>query len=72
MTDNQKKYIEYLDNECARRGLSMRSTDEDMLGADWKEYYKNFTLKYTGEVINKMKLALGIPIVMEMKGRKRK
>jgi len=72
MTESQKKYIEYLDSECKRKGIPMKSTDEDMLGADWKEYYKNFTPQYTGEVINKMKMALGIPIVMEMKGRKRK
>ena len=72
MTDNQKKYIEYLDSECNRRGLKIRSTDEDLLGADWKECYKNVTLDYAGEVIVKMKQALGLPIVMEMKGRKRK
>ena len=72
MTESQKKYIEYLDSECKRRGISMRSTDEDLLGEGWQECYKNVTLKYTGEVINKMKVALGLPIVMEMKGRKRK
>lgn len=72
MTDSQKRYIEYLDSECKRKGIAMRSTDEDLLGADWKEYYKNFTMTYTSEVIHKMKLALGLPIVMEMKGRKKK
>lgn len=72
MTDNQKKYIEYLDSSCARKGLKIRSTDEDLLGADWKEYYKNFTLEYTGEVITKMKVALGLPIVLPMKGRPKK
>ena len=72
MTESQKKYIQYLDSECKRRGLAIRSTDEDLLGKGWEETYKNFTLTYTGEVINKMKMALGLPIVMEMKGRKRK
>ena len=72
MTDNQKKYIEYLDNECQRRGLKIRATDDELLGDDWKEYYKNVTLDYAGEVIVKLKQALGLPIVMKMKGRKRK
>lgn len=72
MTESQKKYIEYLDSECKRKGLAMRSTDEELFGADWKEYYKNFTPDFTSEMITKMKMALGFPIVMEMKGRKRK
>ena len=72
MTLSQKKYIEYLDSCCARKGLKIRSTDEDMLGADWKDYYKNFTPDYTGDVITKMKVALGIPIVLPMKGRPKK
>ena len=57
MTPNQKKYIEYLDSECARKNLTIRSTDEDLLGAGWQDYYKNFTPEYTGDVITKMKMA---------------
>lgn len=72
MTESQKKYIEYLDSECKRRGIQMRSSDEDLLGEGWQECYKNVTLKYTGEVINKMKVALGLPIVLTMKGRPKK
>ena len=72
MTLSQKKYIEYLDSCCARKGLTMRSTDEDLLGAGWQDCYKNVTPEYTGEVITKMKVALGIPIVLPMKGRPKK
>lgn len=72
MTESQMKYIKYLDSECTRKNLAIRSTDEDLLGKGWEEIYKNFTPTYTGEVINKLKIALGIPIVMEMKARKRK
>lgn len=66
------KYIKYLDYECQRKNVGIRATDEDLLGNGWEEIYKNFTPAYTNEVIIKMKVALGIPVVMEMKARKRK
>ena len=72
MTDSQKKYIQYLDSECVRKNLTIRASDDDLLGKDWEEGYKNFTLDYAGEVINQLKTALGLSIVMTMKGRKRK
>jgi len=72
MTESQKKYIEYLDSECKRKNLTMRSTDEDLLGEGWQECYKNVTLEYTSEVITKMKIALGIPIITFMRGRPKK
>ena len=72
MTENQMKYIKYLDSECERKGIAIRSTDEDLLGQEWDEGYKNITPTYTNEVIIKMKQALGISVVMEMKARKRK
>ena len=71
MTDNQKKYIQYLDSECKRKGLATRSTDEDLLGADWEEYYKNYTIDYATEVIVKLKKALGLSVNMVLGGKKK-
>lgn len=72
MTDKQKAYIEYLDWKCKTQGLSIQSTDEELLGRDWKVNYKNFTPKYTGEVIDKMHEALGIPKKEMVKPKRRR
>ena len=62
MTDKQRNLIIYLDNLCQERGLKMRASDDDLLGKDWFKSYKNFTPDYTSEVVDKMKMALGMPI----------
>lgn len=70
MTDKQRSLIIYLDNLCKEKGLKIRASDDDLLGKDWFKSYRNFTPDYTSEVINKMKMALGMPI-KEKKARKR-
>lgn len=70
MTDKQRSLIIYLDNLCKEKGLKVRASDDDLLGKDWFKAYRNFTPDYTSEVINKMKMALGMPI-KEKKARKR-
>ena len=72
MTENQMKYIKYLDSECKRKGIAIRSTDEDLLGQEWEVGYKNITPTYTEQVIITLKQALGISVVMKMKARKKK
>ena len=62
MTDKQRSLIIYLDNLCKEKGLKARASDDDLLGKDWFKSYRNFTPDYTSEVINKMKMALGMPI----------
>ena len=71
MTDKQKAYIEYLDDKCRRLGIKRHSTDEDLLGKDWKPVYKNFTPTYTEEVIIELHKVLGIPTKPLPKRRKR-
>ena len=71
MTDKQMNYILYLDDLCVRQGIKMNSCDEDLLGKDWFSSYKNITLDYTNEVINKMKKALGLPISEFKRGKKK-
>ena len=70
MTDKQRSLIIYLDNLCKEKGLKIRASDDDLLGKDWFKSYRNFTPDYTSEVINKMKMALGMPI-KDKKARKR-
>ena len=67
MTEKQRNLILYLDTLCVERGLNIRAKDEDLLGADWFKTYKNYTPDYTSEVINKMKMALGMPITDKKK-----
>ena len=62
MTDKQRNLVIYLDNLCKEKGLNIRASHEDNLGKDWFKQYRNFTPEYTAEVINKMKMALGMPI----------
>lgn len=62
MTEKQRNLILYLDTLCVERGLTIRAKDDELLGKDWFKQYKNFTPEYTTEVIDKMKLALGMPI----------
>lgn len=62
MTDRQRNLIIYLDNLCKEKGLQLRASNYDLLGKDWFKQYKNFTPEYTTEVIDKLKLALGMPI----------
>ena len=69
MTDKQRSLIIYLDNLCKEKGLKVRASDDDLLGKDWFKSYRNFTPDYTSEVINKMKMALGMPI-KDKKARK--
>lgn len=60
MTEKQKRYIKWLDYQCMRKRLPIRAIDEDMLGKDWEEVYKNITIDYAGEIIAKLHNALGI------------
>lgn len=69
MTDKQRSLIIYLDNLCKEKGLKVRASDDDLFGKDWFKSYRNFTPDYTSEVINKMKMALGMPI-KDKKARK--
>lgn len=71
MTDKQRNYILYLDYKCADKGIKVRASDEDMLGKDWFKTYRNFTFEYTNEVIDKLKMALGLPITKKKRGGKR-
>lgn len=71
MTDKQRTYIRYLDSKCQIRGLKIKSTDNDLLGADWEKYYKNFTPDFTSEVIDKLHEALGMPKTEKPKGKRR-
>ena len=71
MTDRQRNLIIYLDNLCKERNLPIRASDDDLLGKDWFKFYKNFTSQYTSEVVDKMKVALGMPINQKKKRAKR-
>ena len=62
MTDKQRDYIIYLEAKCIERHLTIRASDNDLLGSEWWKDYQNFTPKYTMEVIDKLKMALGMPI----------
>ena len=62
MTDKQRNLILYLDTLCKERGLKIRASDDELLGKDWFKQYKNFTPEYTSEVVDKLKMALGMPI----------
>ena len=70
MTDKQKGLIIYLDSLCKERGLSIRATNEDMLGNGWWLVHKNITFEYTNEVINRLKTALGMEITKKKRGKK--
>lgn len=73
MTDKQRNFIMYLDAKCREQNLNIRASDDDLLGVDWEKDYQNFTPKYTIEVIDKLKQALGMPIKkLEPKRRKRR
>jgi len=69
MTEKQRNLILYLDVLCAEQGLTTRASDDELLGKDWLKTYRNFTPEYTSEVIDKLKVALGMPI-SEKKARK--
>ena len=71
MTDKQKDYIISLDNRCKREGLSISASDEDLLGIGWETVYKNITPQYAGEVIDKLRFALGLP-VSDMSAKRKK
>lgn len=71
MTEKQRNLILYLDTLCVERGLKIRAKDEDLLGKDWFKTYKNYTPEYTSEVINKLKVALGMPISNKKVRRKK-
>lgn len=62
MTEKQRNYILYLDNKCMEQGLTIRASDDDLLGKGWFEEYRSFTPPYTNEVIEKLKMALNMPI----------
>lgn len=70
MTDKQRNLVLYLDSLCKERGLKIRASDEELLGKDWFKSYRNFTPDYTSEVVDKMKVALGMPITK--KARKKR
>ena len=70
MTEKQRNLILYLNVLCAEKGLKIRATDDDLLGKEWLKTYRNFTPEYTNEVIDKLKMALDMPITK--KARKRK
>ena len=70
MTDKQRNLVLYLDSLCKEKGLKIRASDEELLGKDWFKTYRNYTPEYTSEVVDKMKMALGMPI-KEKKARKR-
>lgn len=70
MTDKQRNLVLYLDTLCKEKGLKIRANNEDLLGNDWFKYYKNYTPEYTSEVVDKLKMALGMPVTK--KGRKKK
>lgn len=74
MTDKQRNYILYLEHKCIEQGLTVRASDDDLLGQDWLIDYRSFTPKYTIEVIDKLKQALGMSIEKfePRKSRKRK
>lgn len=52
----------FLDTKCREQNLNIRATDDELLGQEWWLDYKNFTPTYTNEVIDKLKMALGMPI----------
>ena len=62
MTEKQRDYIIYLEAKCIERHLTIRASDKEMLGSEWWKDYQNITPKYTMEVIDKLKVALGMPI----------
>ena len=67
MTDKQRNLIIYLDNLCKEKGLTIRASDDDLLGVGWFKTYKNYTFEYTNEVINKLKIALAMPITKKVR-----
>lgn len=71
MTEKQRNLVLFLDIKCKEQGIKTRASDEELLGADWFAHWKNFTPQYAGEVINKLKTALGMPITTK-KERKKK
>lgn len=71
MTDKQRNLIIYLDNLCKEKGLKIRASDETLLGKDWFKVYRNYTFDYTNEVIDKLKMALSMPITKKKRGSKR-
>lgn len=72
MTEKQRNYIIYLDNLCEEQGLPIRASDNDLLGKGWLYEYQNYTPTYTMEVIDKLKMALGMPIESPRKTRKKR
>ena len=62
MSENQKKLILYLEYLCKQSQLSIRASDDELLGKGWQEHYQNFTPEYTNFVIATLKQALGLPI----------
>lgn len=70
MTDKQRSFIIFLNAMCAEKKLTIRAEDDDLLGKDWFVNYKNYTPEYTSEVIDKMKMALGMPITKK-EGKKK-
>lgn len=74
MTEKQRNFLIYLDIKCKEQNINIRADDDDLLGKDWLKDYQNFTPKYTLEVIDKLKMALGMPITTfsPRKSRKRK
>ena len=70
MTDKQRNFILLLDHKCRERNLNLRADDEELLGKDWVKYYKNITSDYATEVIDKMKMALGMEITKKKRGDK--
>ena len=62
MTEKQRNLIFYLDSLCKEKGLTIRASDDDLLGKDWFEFYGTYTPDYASEVINKLKKALDMPI----------
>lgn len=71
MTDKQRNLLLYLNHKCREQGINMRADDDDLLGKDWYENYKNITFDYTIEVIDKMKTALGMEITKKKRGSKK-
>lgn len=70
MTEKQRNYILYLNTLCCEKGLKIRAGDDDLLGKDWFKSYRNYTFDYTNEVIDKLKVALGMEITKK-KARKK-
>ena len=71
MTDKQKNMIIYLDSLAKKYNLPIRANDSELLGDFWWIYYKNFTIAYANEVIDKLSKALGIDFKNKKKGGKK-